>query len=54
MKKEIPKIPPTIPVMVLANRRDMGHHRCVTEDEVKCFVESLERYVLILNCQTNF
>jgi len=43
VKKEIPKIPPTIPVMVLANRRDMGHHRCVTEDEVKCFVESLER-----------
>lgn len=43
MKKELPKIPPTIPVMVLGNHCDMGHHRCVTDDEVKFFVESLER-----------
>jgi len=43
VKKELPKIPPTIPVMVLGNHCDMGHHRCVTDDEVKFFVESLER-----------
>lgn len=43
MKRELPKVPPTIPVMVLANHRDMGHHRCVSEDDVKFFIESLNR-----------
>lgn len=36
-------VPTNIPVMVLANHRDMGHHRCVSEDDVKYFIESLER-----------
>ncbi|XP_046644013.1 rab-like protein 6 isoform X1 [Daphnia pulicaria] len=43
VKRELPKIPTTIPVMVLANHRDMGHHRCVSEDDVKFFIESLNR-----------
>lgn len=43
VKKEIPNIPSTIPIMVLANHRDMGHHRCVTDEEVQFFIESLER-----------
>ena len=47
MKKEIPNIPSTIPIMVLANHRDMGHHRCVTDEEVQFFIESLERYASI-------
>lgn len=43
VRKEIEKIPSTIPIMVLANHRDMGHHRCISEDDVKFFVENLER-----------
>lgn len=49
MKRELPKIPKTIPVIVLANHRDMGHHRCVSEDDVKFFIESLERYAYFPN-----
>jgi len=43
VKRELPKVPSNIPVIVLANHRDMGHHRCVSEDDVKYFIESLER-----------
>lgn len=43
VKRELPKIPASIPVIVLANHRDMGHHRCVSEDDVKFLIESLER-----------
>ena len=34
--------------MVLANHRDMGHHRCISEDDVKFFIESLNRFEIIL------
>ncbi|GIX68788.1 hypothetical protein CDAR_120991 [Caerostris darwini] len=43
VQKELPLIPNHIPVLVLANHRDMGHHRTVTEDQVRFFVEGLER-----------
>ncbi|GAB6031528.1 Rab-like protein 6 [Chamberlinius hualienensis] len=43
VKRELPKIPSNIPVLVLSNHRDMGHHRCVTEDDVKYFIENLDR-----------
>ncbi|GIY86922.1 hypothetical protein CEXT_421572 [Caerostris extrusa] len=35
VQKELPLIPNHIPVLVLANHRDMGHHRTVTEDQVR-------------------
>ncbi|GFY69627.1 rab-like protein 6 [Trichonephila inaurata madagascariensis] len=43
VQKELPLIPHHIPVLVLANHRDMGHHRTVTEDQVKFFIDGLER-----------
>lgn len=43
VQREIVKIPQHIPVLVLANHRDMGHHRVVTEDQVRTFIENLDR-----------
>ncbi|XP_042881823.1 rab-like protein 6 [Penaeus japonicus] len=43
VRREIENVPSHIPILVLANHRDMGHHRVVTEDDVKFFIESLER-----------
>ncbi|KAG8190585.1 hypothetical protein JTE90_014061 [Oedothorax gibbosus] len=43
VQRELPLIPNHIPILVLANHRDMGHHRTVTEDQVRFFVEGLER-----------
>lgn len=47
VEKELPKIPHNIPVLILANHRDMGHHRIITQDEVVTFVHHLERSVCI-------
>lgn len=43
VQRELPNIPAHIPVILLANHRDMGHHRAVTEDQVIAFIESLAR-----------
>lgn len=43
IEREIVKIPCHIPVLVLGNHRDMGHHRTVLEDKAVYFVDSLQR-----------
>lgn len=43
VQRELPKVPANIPVLVLANHLDMKHHRNITEDQVKFYVESVER-----------
>lgn len=43
IQRELPKVPSHIPVLVLANHRDMGHHRCVSEDQVRSFIDELGR-----------
>lgn len=37
VENEMEKIPPHLPVLVLGNHRDMGHHRTVMEDKAKYF-----------------
>ena len=43
IKRELPRIPLSLPVLILANHRDMGHHRVVTEDTIQYFVDELDR-----------
>ncbi|XP_022691036.1 rab-like protein 6 isoform X1 [Varroa jacobsoni] len=43
VQRELPKVPEHIPVLVLNNHLDMKHHRAVSADQVKFFVEGLER-----------
>ncbi|KAK3605865.1 hypothetical protein CHS0354_017770 [Potamilus streckersoni] len=43
VEREIEKIPTHIPILVLGNHRDMGHHRTVLEDKAHYFVRHLER-----------
>ncbi|CAH1785865.1 unnamed protein product [Owenia fusiformis] len=42
IEREFAKIPNQIPVLLLANHRDMGHHRTVSEDKVKYFIEEMQ------------
>ncbi len=42
---ELPKVPPHLPVLVLASHRDMGHHRTVTEDKARYFLDDIHRSV---------
>uniref|UniRef100_A0A8R1DUX8 Rab-like protein 6 n=1 Tax=Caenorhabditis japonica TaxID=281687 RepID=A0A8R1DUX8_CAEJA len=39
VQREIVKVPNKIPVLVLANRRDMGHHRQITDLQCSSFVD---------------
>ncbi|XP_067661660.1 rab-like protein 6 isoform X1 [Haliotis asinina] len=43
VEREIEKIPSHIPIIVLGNHRDMGHHRTVIEDKARMFVESVQK-----------
>ncbi|KAF5395169.1 putative GTP-binding protein Parf, partial [Paragonimus heterotremus] len=39
VRRELPHVPPELPILVLANHRDMGDHRTITEDQVRQFLE---------------
>ncbi|TKR80816.1 hypothetical protein L596_014822 [Steinernema carpocapsae] len=41
--KEIKNVPGNVPVCVVANHRDMGHHRQVTEDTCRTFIDNFHR-----------
>jgi len=43
VERELTKVPENMPVLVLANHRDMGHHRTVTDDQVRTHIEHLDR-----------
>ncbi|XP_048368396.1 rab-like protein 6 isoform X2 [Sphaerodactylus townsendi] len=41
--KELPKVPTHVPVCVLGNYRDMGEHRVILPDDVREFIDNLNR-----------
>lgn len=43
LERELPKVPAHIPVLVLANHRDMEEHRLIPSEEVIAFIEHMER-----------
>lgn len=43
IQNELPKIPKQIPVLMIANHRDQGHHRTVSPEQIKAFIEGLDR-----------
>ncbi|XP_070176938.1 rab-like protein 6 isoform X2 [Littorina saxatilis] len=43
VEREIEKVPSQIPILVLGNHRDMGHHRTVTEERANSLADSLTR-----------
>ncbi|XP_005103241.1 rab-like protein 6 isoform X2 [Aplysia californica] len=43
VEREMEKVPSHLPVLVLGNHRDMGHHRTVTEEKANYFVEQCQR-----------
>lgn len=43
IQNELPKIPKSIPVLIIANHRDQGHHRTISPEQVKAFIEGLDR-----------
>ncbi|KAE9414967.1 hypothetical protein Angca_004390 [Angiostrongylus cantonensis] len=40
VQNEIEAVPSHLPILILANRRDMGHHREITDDQIYDFVEN--------------
>lgn len=45
--RELPKVPTHVPVCVLGNYRDMGEHRVILPDDVRHFIDNLDRWVPI-------
>ncbi|KAK3700092.1 hypothetical protein QZH41_015043, partial [Actinostola sp. cb2023] len=43
LRKELPKVPAHIPVLVLGNHRDMEEHRLIVPEDVTSFIQTLER-----------
>lgn len=43
IQTELPKIPKHIPVLVVANHRDQGHHRTVSSEQAKAFIDGIDR-----------
>lgn len=43
IEKELPNVPRDIPVCVLGNYRDMGEHRVILPDDVRTFIDRLDR-----------
>lgn len=41
--RELPKVPTHVPVCVLGNYRDMGEHRVILPDDVRHFIDHLDR-----------
>ncbi|OTF83156.1 Ras-like protein, partial [Euroglyphus maynei] len=41
IQREIHQCPLHIPILILANHRDMGHHRVLTGDQVQGFIETI-------------
>uniref|UniRef100_A0A1I8IM01 Rab11 family GTPase n=1 Tax=Macrostomum lignano TaxID=282301 RepID=A0A1I8IM01_9PLAT len=43
VERELARAPPDLPVLVLANHRDMGHHRSVTADQARMAIRESGR-----------
>ncbi|XP_072529758.1 rab-like protein 6 isoform X2 [Salminus brasiliensis] len=41
--RELPKVPTHVPVCVLGNQRDMGEHRVILPDDIRDFINNLNR-----------
>ncbi|XP_068167523.1 rab-like protein 6 isoform X2 [Antennarius striatus] len=41
--RELPKVPPHVPVCVLGNHRDMGEHRVILPDDIRDLIAGLNR-----------
>ncbi|ROI27752.1 Rab-like protein 6 [Anabarilius grahami] len=41
--RELPKVPTHVPVCVLGNYRDMGEHRVILPDDIRDFIDGLNR-----------
>ncbi|KTF71467.1 hypothetical protein cypCar_00046096, partial [Cyprinus carpio] len=44
--RELPKVPTHVPVCVLGNQRDMGEHRVILPDDIRDFINSLNRWAV--------
>jgi GTPase SAR1 family protein len=43
IEREISKVPAHIPILIIGNQLDMGHHRKVSPDKCLSFIEHLDR-----------
>ena len=44
VEREIPKVPHHIPILVLANHRDMGEHRTVSLDKITFYIDDVHKW----------